>query len=67
MRPHPIFVLLLVISPGPLAFADETPRATAAGGRQELVVTNQNLALVIESRAVSLPAGAVELLWDAAP
>jgi hypothetical protein len=50
-----------------LAFADETPRATAAGGRQELVVTNQNLALVIESRAVSLPAGAVELLWDAAP
>jgi hypothetical protein len=67
MRPHPIFVLLLVISPCPLAFADETPRATAAGGRQELVVTNQNLALVIESRAVSLPAGAVELLWDAAP
>jgi hypothetical protein len=67
MRPHPIFVLLLVISPCPLAFADEMPRATAAGGRQELVVTNQNLALVIESRAVSLPAGAVELLWDAAP
>ena len=67
MRPHPIFVLLLVISPCPLAFADEMPRATAAGGRQELVVTNQNLALVIESRAVSLPAGGVELLWDAAP
>ncbi|HEX9689657.1 MAG TPA: hypothetical protein VGB47_11375 [Thermoanaerobaculia bacterium] len=67
MRLHPIFALLFVLSPGTLAFADEMPRATAASGRQELVVTNQNLALVIESRAVSLPAGAVELLWDAAP
>jgi hypothetical protein len=67
MRLHPIFALLSVLSPGPLAFADEMPRATAAGGRLELVVTNQNLALVIESRALSLPAGGVELLWDAAP
>jgi hypothetical protein len=67
MRLHPIFALLFVLSPGTLAFADEMPRATAASGRQELVVTNQNLALVIESRAVSLPAGGVELLWDAAP
>jgi len=41
--------------------------AAAPGGRQELVITNQNLGLVLESRTVSLPAGKTELLWDGAP
>src|SRR5512147_3184208 len=35
--------------------------------RQEVVVTNQNLALVTESRAIPLPAGRSEVVWDGAP
>jgi len=35
--------------------------------RQEVVVTNQNLALVTESRAIPLPAGRTEVAWDGAP
>jgi hypothetical protein len=38
-----------------------------APSRQELVVTNQNLGLVIESRSISIPAGRAEILWDGAP
>ncbi|MEO8348277.1 MAG: hypothetical protein ABI610_05150, partial [Acidobacteriota bacterium] len=47
--------------------AQEAPRAVTAPARQELVVTNQNLAVVVESRSVTLPAGATTLLWDRAP
>lgn len=37
-------------------------------GRQELVVTNQDLAVVVETRRATLPAGEVEAIWeDAAP
>jgi hypothetical protein len=42
-------------------------RAAAPGGRQELLITNQNLGVVVESRTVTLPAGRAELLWDGAP
>ena len=38
-----------------------------APARQELVVTNQNLGLVVESRSLSIPAGRAEILWDGAP
>jgi hypothetical protein len=58
---------LLTLFPIGLLSAQDAPRATTAGGRQELVVTNQNLALVTESRTVSLPAGRAEILWDGAP
>jgi hypothetical protein len=61
------FALLVLLSLGLLAPAQDLPRAAAAGGRQELVVTNQNLGLVIESRTVSFPSGRVELLWEGAP
>lgn len=43
------------------------PASAAGPPRQELVVTNQNLALVTESRAISLPAGRAEVAWDGAP
>jgi hypothetical protein len=42
-------------------------RAAAPGGRQELVITNQNLGVVLESRTVTLPAGRAEFLWEGAP
>jgi hypothetical protein len=48
------------------AIATSLP-AAAAGGRQELVITNQNLGVVLESRTVTLPAGRAEFLWDGAP
>ena len=47
--------------------AQERPRPVAAPARQELVVTNQNLAVVVEGRTVTLPAGTVTLPWDGAP
>jgi hypothetical protein len=50
-----------------VASAEETSRAAASSGRQELVITNQNLGVVLESRTVSLAAGRVELAWDGAP
>jgi hypothetical protein len=35
--------------------------------RQEIVVTNQNLALVTESRSIPLPAGRSDVPWEGAP
>ncbi len=47
---------------------EEPPRSLAAApGRAELVVTNQNLAVVVDSRTVALPAGRTDLLWERAP
>ena len=66
MRARPMFPLLLLVLAG-LAAAQESPRATGAGGRQDLVVTNQNLALVTEARTFSLPGGRAEVLWEGAP
>ncbi|HEX9303404.1 MAG TPA: hypothetical protein VGA31_03035 [Thermoanaerobaculia bacterium] len=47
--------------------AQQPPRAGAPAGRQDLIVTNQNLAVVVESRTVRLSAGRAELRWDGAP
>jgi hypothetical protein len=47
--------------------AQTAAHRAADGGRQELVITNQNLGVVLESRTVPLPAGRAELLWDGAP
>jgi hypothetical protein len=47
--------------------AEQPSRAGASLDRQDLVVTNQNLAVVVESRTVSLPTGRFELRWDGAP
>jgi hypothetical protein len=45
----------------------QTPSRVAAALRQELVITNQNLGVVLESRSATLPAGPVEFAWDGAP
>jgi len=47
--------------------AQQPSRAGAPVERQDLVVTNQNLAVVVENRTVSLPAGRFDLHWDGAP
>jgi hypothetical protein len=43
----------------------QTPAAAEAGpaARQEIVITNQNLAVVVETRRADLPAGDVALAW----
>jgi hypothetical protein len=43
------------------------PTLSQAPSRQEVVVTNQNLGLVTESRPISVPAGRAEILWSGAP
>ncbi|HEY3171382.1 MAG TPA: hypothetical protein VGK86_02290 [Thermoanaerobaculia bacterium] len=52
---------------GAFSPAQQRPRADLPAGRQDLVVTNQNLGVVVESRTVALPAGRFDLRWDAAP
>jgi hypothetical protein len=66
MRSRRIFLLLLLVLEG-FAGAQDAPRPVTAAGRQDLVVTNQNLALVTEVRPLSFPAGRAEILWDGAP
>jgi hypothetical protein len=50
-----------------LLLLSSAPTPGQAPSRQELVVTNQNLGLVTESRPISIPAGRAEILWDGAP
>jgi len=50
-----------------LLLLSSAPTLSQAPSRQELVVTNQNLGLVIESRPISIPAGRAEILWNGAP
>lgn len=51
----------------PLA-AQELARTNPSDAtRQELVVTNQNLAVVLDSRRATLPSGDVELSWEQPP
>jgi hypothetical protein len=66
MRVRRIIVLSILMFPG-FVGGEDAPRAATSGGRQDLVVTNQNLALVTESRTVTLAAGRAEILWDGAP
>ncbi len=67
MTRRPLFFSLAAALCGLVLLAQEAPRAVTAPARQELVVTNQNLAVVVESRNVTLPAGATTLLWEGAP
>jgi hypothetical protein len=54
------FALLSVLSSSLVAGPPDPPR-------QELVVTNQNLALVTENRTLAIPAGRAEILWEGTP
>ncbi|PYQ67423.1 MAG: hypothetical protein DMF54_04535 [Acidobacteria bacterium] len=58
---------LLLALPAFLAGAQQPSLPAAPAGRQDLVVTNQNLGVVVESRSVSLPAGRFELRWEGTP
>ncbi len=61
------FVLASLLSAN-LVARGQTPSAPAPAARQQdLVVTNQNLALVVESRTLAIPAGRSDLLWEGAP
>ncbi|HVE66493.1 MAG TPA: hypothetical protein VNC59_07925, partial [Thermoanaerobaculia bacterium] len=66
MTRRPLIATALAAGFGLVLVAQEAPRAVTAGARQELVVTNQNLAVVVEDRTVTLPAGATTLLWEGA-
>lgn len=56
-----------IAAAGAVLSGQTSSRTGAPRGRQELVITNQNLGVVLESRAVTLPAGRAELWWDGAP
>jgi hypothetical protein len=58
---------LLLVPAGGTAPAAETEEPAGAVVKQELVVTNQNLAVVLETRRAELPAGAVSLSWAGLP
>lgn len=60
-------VLGMLVASSRLA-ADEIVRLSPSQTvRQETVITNQNLALVTETRKANLPAGRLELFWEGAP
>jgi len=58
---------LFALLSSPLAAQDVARSAPEDAVRQEIVITNQNLALVTESRRVTIPAGSFELFWDGVP
>ncbi|MGE5276206.1 MAG: DUF4139 domain-containing protein [Acidobacteriota bacterium] len=71
MRPSLAFLrgLLLFGAAAVRAFAAPSPAEVEAGAvaRQEIVVTNQNVAVVSETRSANLPAGEVSLVWTGVP
>ena len=67
MRRRRVIGTLLLALPAFLAGAQQPSLPAAPAGRQDLVVTNQNLGVVVESRSVSLPAGRFELRWEGTP
>src|SRR5436190_2035044 len=67
MRRRRVIGTLLLALPALLAGAQQPSLPAAPAGRQDLVVTNQNLGVVVESRSVSLPAGRFELRWEGTP
>ena len=67
MRRRRVIGTLLLAVPALLAGAQQPSLPAAPAGRQDLVVTNQNLGVVVESRSVSLPAGRFELRWEGTP
>lgn len=64
---RPFVISLAAVVSGLVLTAQEAPRAVTVPARQELVVTNQNLAVVVEARTVTLPAGPTTLSWVGAP
>ena len=67
MRCLRVIGTLLLALPASFATAEQPSLPAAPAGRQDLVLTNQNLGVVVESRSVSLPAGRFELRWEGAP
>ncbi|MGH9368944.1 MAG: DUF4139 domain-containing protein [Thermoanaerobaculia bacterium] len=51
-------------TPRPARGQARAPVETGAIARQEIVVTNQNLAVVVETRPAELPSGEVTLAWS---
>ena len=61
-----VALLAALLLSGPPARPPASREAPAAAGevvRQEVVITNQNLAVVTETRRATLPAGSVALSW----
>jgi hypothetical protein len=63
-RSHLLLASALLLS-APGAGSSQAPAAAETGAtvRQEIVVTNQNLAVVVETRRAELPSGEVSLAW----
>jgi hypothetical protein len=67
MIARPLIAFFALAAAGGALTGQTSIHASPSGGRQELVITNQNLGVVLESRTVALPAGRAELQWDGAP
>ena len=67
MTARSLAAFFAIAAAGAVLSGQTSSRTGAPRGRQELVITNQNLGVVLESRAVTLPAGRAELWWDGAP
>src|SRR5262245_47623114 len=70
MRRSRFLLPVLVLALAPPGVAQSPGDAAAAAGaitRQEIVVTNQNLAVVVETRRADIPAGDVWLAWTGVP
>ena len=66
MIARPLIAFFALAAAGGVLPGQTPSHASPSGGRQELVITNQNLGVVLESRTVTLPAGRADLLWDGA-
>lgn len=67
MIARPLIAFFVLVAAAGVLPGQTPSHAAPSGGRQELVITNQNLGVFLESRSVTLPAGRAELLWDGAP
>ena len=67
MTARSLTAFFAIAAAGAVLSGQTSSRTGAPRGRQELVITNQNLGVVLESRTVTLPAGRAELWWDGAP
>ena len=67
MTARSLAAFFVIATAGSVLSGQTSSRTSAPRGRQELVITNQNLGVVLDSRTVTLPAGRAELWWDGAP
>jgi hypothetical protein len=67
MIARPLIAFFALAAAGGVLPGQTPSHASPSGGRQELVITNQNLGVVLERRTVTLPAGRADLIWDGAP